>query len=298
MIWVWFAVVVALAYPFLLESLRKPMDSAARQAAPGRFANLIRGKTHFRWAGPENGQVVICIHGLTTPSFVWEGMVEGLVEKGYRVLTYDHYGRGFSDRPMDAQDRDFFVQHLAELMAHEQLSEPVTLMGYSMGGSIAAAFAATYPHKVNRVILLAPTGMIMNMTLVQQFALMPLIGDWAMNAFFANHFRAKTDSERLLRKSVKQLVDRQQNELNYRGFIPSITASLRGILSEPGVADYYALGGELFPVIAFWGGRDRTVPLAAKELLAEWNPNIKHVVVPEAGHGLPYTHTLDVLEAI
>lgn len=38
---------------------------------------------------------------------------------GYRILTYDLYGRGYSDRPSGKQNREFFLQQLDDLLAYE-----------------------------------------------------------------------------------------------------------------------------------------------------------------------------------
>jgi pimeloyl-ACP methyl ester carboxylesterase len=68
------------------------------------------------------------------------------VAKGHRVLTYDLYGRGYSDRPGGEQDARFFIRQLEDLLEHQGVTQPVTLLGYSMGGAIGAAFAAKHPR--------------------------------------------------------------------------------------------------------------------------------------------------------
>ena len=96
-----------LAFPYLLECMRFKMDQNARLDAPGDFCCLTKGSTHYRYFGPTVGPLVVRIHGLTTPSFVFEAMANEFVARGYRVLVYDHYGRGFSDRPSGVQDDQF-----------------------------------------------------------------------------------------------------------------------------------------------------------------------------------------------
>jgi len=103
MIWWLLAAAVLLLYaPLLRDWLRARMDDRARATAPGTFVDLPRGKTHYQWHGPEGGPVIVCIHGLTTPSFVFGPIAAHLAGRGYRVLTYDHYGRGYSYRPRGA----------------------------------------------------------------------------------------------------------------------------------------------------------------------------------------------------
>jgi len=96
--------------PFVIERRKPDMDDSIRDLAPNEFAKLSDGHTHYQWHGDPDGPVLVCVHGLTTPSFVWEALLPGLTEAGYRVLTYDLYGRGMSDRPKGAQTRSFFMR--------------------------------------------------------------------------------------------------------------------------------------------------------------------------------------------
>ena len=123
--------------PWLREKRRVEMDTEARHGAPGKFVRLSRGLTHYQTSDSARGPWIVLIHGLTTPSFVWEGLVPYLEALGFRVLRYDLYGRGFSDRPKGRQTPEFFVAQLAELLATHEIEEEVTLVGYSMGGVIA-----------------------------------------------------------------------------------------------------------------------------------------------------------------
>ena len=66
----------------LAERLRRPMDDIARGNAPGQFAELSQGRTHYRWDGAVRGPVIVCIHGLTTASYVWDPLVPRLALMG------------------------------------------------------------------------------------------------------------------------------------------------------------------------------------------------------------------------
>ena len=66
------------ALPILKEATKKKLGEKERTNAPGNFVTLSRGVVHYRWFGPETGDLVVCIHGLTTPSFVlrvWQGIM-------------------------------------------------------------------------------------------------------------------------------------------------------------------------------------------------------------------------------
>jgi pimeloyl-ACP methyl ester carboxylesterase len=286
-------------WPFLTERWRRPMDDAARRSAPGQFARLSQGVTHYRWLGAARGPVAVCVHGLTTPSFVWEGLAQGLGKLGFRVLVYDLYGRGYSDSVPGPQDRAFFLRQLDDLLAHEKLDGDLTLIGYSMGGAIATAWAADNIRRMRDLILIAPAGLTgINLSAQRRTMMRPGIGDWMMLAFYPRMHRKGTEAERHLPTSVPGVVDLQQAELTRRGFVPAVLASIRGILSESRAGAHLTVAQASVPVLGVFGGDDRIIPGIARDQLEEWNPDVRTVIVAGAGHGLTYTHTDAILTAI
>lgn len=298
---IWFLLILAavIAAPPLIERYRRTMDDIARGSAPGQFVRLSKGVTHFEWHGPPGGPVCVCVHGLTTPSFVWGGLTRGLTQMGYRVLTYDLYGRGYSDRPGGRQDRAFFLSQLRELLAREGVEGDLTLIGYSMGGAISTAFAADHPGRVRRLVLLAPAGMGLGRSKMMRFIIdTPVIGDWLMLALFPRIHRKGLRAERNQPSAVPDITLMQAEELDYRGFVPAVLASLRGVLSTTTKAEHKALHAAGMPVLAIWGSADSVIPAASIGTLAEWSRKTEHEVIEGAGHGLTYTHADTILKIL
>ena len=299
MMWAYLILAAVIATPLIIEATRKKMTDAARQEAPGQFAQLSDGVTHYQWWGPEGGPVAICIHGLTTPSFVYRGISQGLSQIGFRVLTYDLYGRGYSDRPKGTQDVAFFRRQLSELLDHERIDDDITVVGYSMGGSIAAAFAAAEAVAIRQVVLLAPAGMTdLSGNLFRRMMTWPVIGTWLALEFYPNILRKGIAAERRLPGASQRIADLQEAELNWRGFVPAVAASLRGILREDLRPAHETLQTEGVPVMAIWGRQDDVIPITAADRLVEWNPTVQTVILDDAGHGLTYTHVTTVLDHI
>ncbi|MFK7751658.1 MAG: alpha/beta fold hydrolase [Sedimentitalea sp.] len=293
------ALLVVLALPLLREIQRKPMSQSTRRDAPGQFVTLSQGTTHYRWIGPIRGPVAVCVHGLTTPSFVWDGLAAGLTAMGYRVLVYDLYGRGYSDRPKGAQDAGFFLTQLNDLLEDQQVEDDITLLGYSMGGAIATAFTAQQPGRIRQLVLLASAGLRPAPTgLIGFIARTPLIGDWLMFALYPSQQRKGVEAERDLPSSVENISDLVLNELNHTGYVPAVLASLRGILAEPMDDRIRAIHSANVPVLAVWGRDDTVIPLTSMGRLAELNRTARQEVIEGAGHGLTYTHTRAVLDAM
>jgi len=299
--WLILGVLIAglLALPIVLEQRRAPMDEVARRNAPGSFAKLSRGTTHYRWLGSARGPVAVCVHGLTTPSYVWEPVAQGLGALGFRVLVYDLYGRGYSDRPQGPQDAPFFVAQLADLLEDQGIEDDITLLGYSMGGAISAAFAATYPEKLRQLVLIAPAGMGHDLGPIGRIvAHQGLFGKWLMHTLYARSFRQSVEAERHLPTEVPGIVDLQLQELSYRGFVPSVYASLTGVLDENLSNEHMDISRENIPVLAIWGKEDEVIPIGGMGKLAEWNRAARHEVIEGVGHSLPYSHTDEVMFAM
>ena len=299
MMWALIILIGLFAIPFTVELMRDGRLERSRKAAPGQFALLSQGVTHYQWIGPEHGPVALCIHGLTTPSYVWHGIAKGLVSMGFRVLIYDLYGRGYSDRTTGKQDAAFFLQQINDLLQHEQVEGPLTVFGYSMGGSVAAHFTASNPGFVKQLILLAPTGMQhLSSWMVRAFLTVPILGTWLFLMLYPRDLRRYIQAEAELPGSVENIAAMQQEETDKRGFFPAVLSSLREIPRDTAEAQHKTIAQAGVPVLAVWGEQDEIIAQTAADILSGWNPNAIQVVIDQAGHGLPYTHTDDVLQAL
>lgn len=115
--------------------------------------------------GPETGRKVLLVHGISTPCLSLGGVAHTLADKGCRVMLFDLPGRGYSDGPVD-QDHDLrlFGSQILIALASSPLSwtghEAFSIVGYSLGGGISAAFTAYFPDLIKSLILIAPSGLI------------------------------------------------------------------------------------------------------------------------------------------
>ena len=90
-----------------------------------------------------SGKPIVLIHGWPLSGRSWEAQVPALIEAGYRVITYDRRGFGWSSQPWSGYDYDTLAADLHGLMTHLDLKN-ATLVGFSMGGGEVARYVATY----------------------------------------------------------------------------------------------------------------------------------------------------------
>ncbi|MFL1389602.1 alpha/beta fold hydrolase [Pseudomonas tritici] len=98
------------------------------------------------------GQPVVLIHGVGLNKEMWGGQVVGLATH-YRVITYDMLGHGASPRPATGTPLLGYADQLLELLDHLQLPQ-ATVIGFSMGGLVARAFALHYPDRLKSLVVL------------------------------------------------------------------------------------------------------------------------------------------------
>lgn len=272
-------------WPRLAEARRGLPD---RRKAPGEMVDLPQGATHARWHGPSRGPVIVAIHGVATPAPLWDRLAPELAGIGYRVLTFDLYGRGYSDNAAGDQTPDFFLRQLDGVLDHYGVGEDITLIGHSLGGSIATAWAAANPGRVKRLVLIAATGVEMANPRGLRFTLDTQgVGDW----LFA------LAAPRVLRRTMADapaLTDMFEGELQRRGFLPAVLSSLRHTGRQRQEAEHRALAAADIPVVAIWGDADTTVPRRAPGTLVAWNRHAKQETVAGGGHYLPLTHPEEV----
>lgn len=280
--------------PWMAESRRHGAD-AFRDKAPGRFARLSQGVTHYQWLGPARGPIVVCVHGLTTPSPVWYAIARGLSALGFRVLVYDLYGRGFSDAPLGDQDGAFFARQLADLLDHQDITEDVTLMGYSMGGSIVAHFASLYPSKARRIILLASAGMVLREDWWTEHARqVPVLGDWIHHVIVARRDRRALRAQLGQTFDIQGIIELQLAEYESKGFLRSVLSSRRHMLADRQEQEHRKIGREDIPVVAIWAEKDEIIPLKSLGTLTQWNRSVRQEVVQGADHRFAYTHSEEI----
>lgn len=293
------AALFVVALPWLMERRRVPMDHRARGDATGEFAELSAGVTHYEWHGPRSDRVLVLVHGLSTPSWVFSGLISGLLMMRFRVLTYDLYGRGFSDRPRDDQTLEFHTRQLGELIDYVGIRGSVTLMGYSMGGAIASAFAAEEADRVDRLILLAPAGMSYAPSrLLATAGSSGRLGNWLWGLLGARQLKQSARADAKKPTVIPDLPKRIRQETRRRGYLRSILSSERHTLSQSLEAAHREIGAMYIPTLAIWGENDPVIPIASVGQLAEWNRGARQDVIDGAGHGLAYANPKEVLAVI
>lgn len=98
-----------------------------------------------------NGPPVVLLHCLGVDHRVWNTSVERLKD-AFTLYTYDLPGHGETPVPGGAYAIEDLSRQLDGVMAHAGI-ERAHVVGISMGGIVAQHFAATFPRRVDRLVL-------------------------------------------------------------------------------------------------------------------------------------------------
>ncbi|MBP1697843.1 MAG: alpha/beta hydrolase fold protein [Deltaproteobacteria bacterium] len=118
------------------------------------------------WQG--KGKEILCVHGITANCRFWDCLASALAPR-HRVIAMDLRGRGFSDKPPLGYSIKHHCKDIAALMDDLGLERPV-LMGHSLGAFISLVFAAQYPARVDRLILVDGGGKLSEDQMAKVFA--------------------------------------------------------------------------------------------------------------------------------
>ena len=230
-------VLLVLWIPYFVQTYNLKTLTASDLPAEGSWAPLKEGNLYYRWYYPDaevaNNETVILVHGFSTPHFVWDGMKGFLLDAGYSILVFDHYGRGYSERPRIKYTKDVFVQSLKGLLDNQRISDQVHLVGYSMGGPIVGHFTNEFPDMVKSMSLIAPAGFMVENPTKDWWIMKPLIGEWVLNVFGSrlvfqgNEENDEPPRDDPLALSKKDFIKKAGIQMQYKGFIHALLSTAR-----------------------------------------------------------------------
>jgi pimeloyl-ACP methyl ester carboxylesterase len=289
--WRWLAVfligllVVAGGIYLILDPEIHELNAAARAKWGGTYIRLSDGFTHYRLEGPPGARVVVLVHGATIPIWTWDRQVQALTAAGFRVLSYDAFGRGYSDRPDVVYDQQLYQRQLLELADTLGLAAPFDLVGLSLGGGTAVNFTARHPQRVDKLVLISP--LISNFKVPSFFGI-PVVGEFLARLagirMIANRFAAQLVNHPEAEKYARLF----REQTTYRGFQRSMVSMLRNDAVGDYRAAYQAVGRQKREVLLIWGTADVEITPEMIDGIRSFMPRLTFRPVDDAGHGIVF----------
>ncbi|KAA3436965.1 alpha/beta fold hydrolase [Rufibacter hautae] len=119
------------------------------------FYNTNGIRLHVAQAGPNDGKVILFLHGFPEFWYGWEKQLRFFSEQGWLAVAPDQRGYNLSTKPegVEAYTVDELTQDMAELIP--QLTDrKVVLVGHDWGGAIAWNLALHHSHLLEKLVIL------------------------------------------------------------------------------------------------------------------------------------------------
>jgi pimeloyl-ACP methyl ester carboxylesterase len=267
-----------------------PLNADTRSRLRGSFVQLSEGITHYELTGPEDGELVFLLGGLTVPLFYWDAVVGRLHRRGLRTLTYSAYGRGYSDRVTGPYDRELFVRQAYDLLNVLDVAKSWHTVGASMGALTALGLLPRSSGQTLSLTLLGPAGLTDGDAPAVQLAtaprIGPLLGRTLGQAFLRTHLSHNVRTP----AHVRALTDMVCDTYRCEGSVYALLATLRDSDVHRQQDAYRQAAALDVPTLLLWGDQDQVTPI---DRLPEAESLLKprrSEVLPECGHMVPFEY--------
>lgn len=271
-------------------------DAFRASIKTGNFVKLSNGYTYYEYENKDSDTLMVMVHGFSVPSYVWDSTYYAALKRGYGVLRYDTYGRGYSDNPDVLYDVALYSQQLKELLESLHLSTPFNLLGLSDGGRTISAFAFQYPALIKNLIYVDAVGFD---STVNNTGSATEVSAEEIEAFKRKRFPTM---------AIGQMGDfydsvpfrgwdkKYKEVMQYNGFARALISTIKNRTSLENEQRKIAASG--MPVFAIWGEHDQVVKLEkVRPNLMDRIPKVSLFIIPQAGH-LPHMEQTQLFNSI
>ncbi|PIS09755.1 MAG: alpha/beta hydrolase [Bdellovibrio sp. CG10_big_fil_rev_8_21_14_0_10_47_8] len=258
---------------------------------------------NYQLLGVESGRCWVFLHGLMGYGLNWRKIATGLQDTE-RILIFDQRGHGKSWKPLTGYAPDDYADDLY-LILQELGWDRIILVGHSMGGRNALAFAHKFPEKVERLVIedMGPEGV----------ASAPDYYRWLLDVVptpFANKLQAKEFFMNQFKPLVKGRVENPETLGAY--FYSNIQEQPDGSadwrFSKQAIIDTVVQGRandqwDAFralpmPTLIVRGQDSKELSREIFEKMKLANPRVEGVEIPNAGHWVHSDQSDQFLEVI
>ena len=250
-----------------------------------------QGKTAFYSTGSNESEPLILLHGVSVPSYYYKKIASRLSQIGYKVYIYDHFGRGFSDRPKIKYNMEAYQKQLSDFVDYLSLDK-FTLLGVSMGGALASNYAANNPDKVKSLMLNVP--FVGSQTIgLAKFASIPVLWDFYLRFFIINELVQRGDGLTEDKQDPQHFI----NQFDVIGTQNTFSSLIKNFLKHDFYNDYQLIDGHKIPIHITYAIDDEDVPMDSILKAIELVPNAKTFAF-KGGHNIINSRTKEIVSLI
>lgn len=249
------------------------------------YADSNGVKIHYASYGPQDGPVIVMVHGFPDYWYTWRAQMEALGKAGFRTVALDLRGYNLSGQPAGAENYDMRLL-VGDVIAviRAQGRPKVTLLGHDWGGAISWQVAFNAPQLLDRLIILNlphPRG------LGRELANNP---EQQKNSAYARSFQEEGSEKKLTPEGLARWVKDPEAQKKYveafrRSSLAGMMAYYQRNYPRP---PYQAPNGPVtvlkVPTLLIHGLADTALLSPALNGTWDWVEDLTLVTIPEAGH--------------
>ncbi len=241
---------------------------------------MFGGRVALYRAGRPGAGAVVLVHGLgKAAARDWANVIPALAAH-YAVYAVDLPGFGQSDKGNHHYSPDNFARVLEAVMAGRE-RRAFVLIGHSMGGAVALAYAAAYPQRVSRLILVDAAGVLHRSVYAEHLGRVAAQRAMGMDSPWF--------------ESVVRAIQARAENWPVRGELALESAGVRQrvLRGDPSAISAFAmvehdfssaLRGIKAPTLVVWGADDTIAPPRTGQVLAAVIPGARLTLIEGAGH--------------
>ncbi len=237
--------------------------SLRRAGAEARSVAAPSGEVRYFVAG--EGRPVLLLHGANDQAGLWAKTVKPL-RGAHRFIVPDLPGHGESAPASGPLDLGMMLAGVEAVLDRESKSEPVTIVGNSMGGWLAVLYAEAHPERVQALVLEDAGGLSAEYTGPSLLPKTRAEGRAAFNATFARTPIPDSIVDDFVRRAPRSPAARMSVESFAPYLLDDRLAALR------------------VPVTLVWGENDGILPLEYARRMKDAIPGAHLRTIPRCGH--------------
>ena len=263
--------------------------------AESKYITVNDVRLHTIVTGPEDGVLIVLLHGFPENWYAWHKQIGPLVQAGYRVVVPDQRGYNLSDKPVEVSSYRLktLAADIRELICAYG-RERAIIVGHDWGGGVAWRFAMNYPEATVKLI-------VMNAPHPAKFArALSENPDQRRKSWYMGYFQIPWLPETQLgfaplysaRMAFRQMAVRKNaftdDDLKVMAASLAQPGALTAMLNWYRAAFRYRDTGEVpvieTPTLLIWAEDDFALGKSLTVGLEKWLPNLRIHYIPDCGH--------------
>lgn len=250
-------------------------------------------------AGPEDGELVILLHGFPEHALAWRSQIEYLAAQGYRVLAPNQRGYGDSNKPKGYKhyDLDTLAQDIVGLIDAAG-RDTAHVIGHDWGAAVTWWLGCNYPERLQQIVVLnvphhtaflkfirrQPSQLLKSWYMF--FFQLPWLPEKLLTAgnyaFLRNNMVKSANADTFSQEDIEQYI----TQWSKPGALTAMINWYRSSIRRPPQARLHKVP---VPVSIIWGRQDQFLDERLAELSMNYCEKLKGLhYIDKAGHWLAH----------